>query len=438
LKIFLTGFFCQTALSKIRTIYFRFFGWGFGRLGVITKALARRTFHREMVCGTTNFREEIKMNENMENRQEFDDLANFLQDTLGVDVRQYVDNEELDEFEARLLMRNDILKALLTNFQKGEQDEDFRLPDDFDVVANVSMLKGEDDGCTRNFNIMLTPVQVARIKEARGNAIKSVFDDLKDFAEEATKLCTDYKKGKDDDPSFVDKLCSLMVGRGIEALDAGVAKVVIDTVIEHKSTIAGAIVGIKTMQPQLVLKAVADLLSVFTNFLNRNKSLVGLVLNETEHDITVKNWRLGTNGENTTGWDSSDLYMRHGQMRNFMNDETTSPPVQVAKLPGEKMVYAGLYEMSNRKSALLGVNTLMRLSVGSDKVDFYSCSPYSNPNGVVIKLNNGLTPKQAADVYDKSYTISSQADNERLKVMANANSSKGSKAYAICLIEPVE
>jgi len=239
------------------------------------------------------------VNENTAHEMDLVNLQTFLQDTLGVNVQALMANEETDDFERHLNVRNEILRALLTTFKQGNHPEDFRLADDFDIDSYFDGLK-ENPGKT-TCNIMFTGSQVEIIKKAEGNDIKAIFDNLQKFAENATTLCNAYKNKNVTEDTFVNDLARMMIGKGIEALDAGAVKEVVDSVVKGASAVKAAVVGIKTMNPIMVMKAVADILAVFWSLFDSSRTLAGLVINETRHDLVVKNWKLGLDGKNTDG-----------------------------------------------------------------------------------------------------------------------------------------
>ena len=375
------------------------------------------------------------------NEHNYDEQIAFLQAHLGIDVSQHLTNEAIDEDERITNIRVDIMRVLLNRLKRADHEGKFALPMDFDTEAYIaSNVKGNKFECT--CNLLFTTDMTQRLKSATGMQICTVIEDIHKFGKNAVKICAEGESNE-----CTEKLATEMVNYGIEAIAVCAGNVaigeLISTGVDVAKSVAATIVGIKTMNFQAVAEAVQVIVNIFSSFLGANKTLMGLILNETPYNIAVKNWQKGFDGGKVK---DCDLYMAHGKMVEYMHDtsEKTSG-VQLAAMPGYssddekcKMVYGGMYEMSNRTWATVGVCCVMKLDVKPDTtIDFYSTSPYKQKgNGVNMKINNGRGDDvhKVCDELAKDRAVMKTVNGRGLKMKAEVHDKSASRAYMIATI----
>lgn len=170
---------------------------------------------------------------------------------------------------------------------------------------------------------------------------------------------------------------------------------------------------------------------LFQKLMEKEKKCIGLIVNDTDFDIQVKNWKLGFNEEDSR----SDLYLPHGRMQDFMSDNTVSPAVQIRKRSGNN-VYCGLYLMTKRDSALVGVESTMRLTlIGSGQtISYLSCCPYTQDNRVNLRANRA---EPLSKLHDEMYSDKRKdavVTAGTITAQARVNSYGGSPSYCILSI----
>jgi hypothetical protein len=148
--------------------------------------------------------------------------------------------------------------------------------------------------------------------------------------------------------------------------------------------------------PEEVLIAIAITLAIVIPFLMifmSPKQMLGLVINDTNVNYVVPDWRTSMNG-----YKRGQLYMAHGQMRSFPEDKSPTlagnPTLQIGArffdAPGSKknMVSAGLY-YGSKNFGTNGTEGLIVFSAikgesGPVIAHEFNC-PYSHDNGADIK-----------------------------------------------------
>lgn len=137
--------------------------------------------------------------------------------------------------------------------------------------------------------------------------------------------------------------------------------------------------GIKTAVAVVIIVLAAILLYLF---LENPKKILGLVYNNTDDMLVVKNW-------NQRG---GDLYMEHGEMVNFMadheNGDLDSPMVQIRSRyyfgpnDPDNVIFGGLY-FADRNFGLRGSEGVMIFSSKTSdlRVAHQFAVPYVNDNG---------------------------------------------------------
>lgn len=357
-------------------------------------------------------------------------MINFFDEALNVDLRKYYANEKLNADDRINNISREIAHGILSKWPRGDHTKDFVLPNDFNVDDFIQA-EFKDNTVRPLTNLLFS-------KEVATNLKYATDDDIKKLLTNIYTLCQNMA----DDAGNREKIVSDMIKCGIYAFDS------------HSGTVASGALKIIKFLPDLVnasiisagvalvVLAVVVITTIFIELLLANKEGLGLVINDSDRNITVWEWKNGFDG----GEDQSDLFMKHGKMVEFMQDkdepfDDTAKKIQVMKR-NHLGVFGGLYYMSKRDAALIGVESTMRLTIGEegssnvDKIFFLSCCPYSQDNRVnlLIDTDNSKSPK---DVHDSLYDAHKQTvmvENDRIYAIARVNDYSGSPSYTILSI----
>jgi len=147
--------------------------------------------------------------------------------------------------------------------------------------------------------------------------------------------------------------------------------------------------GMKTAVATVIIILVAFLLYLL---LENPKKILGIVMSNTDQNFVVNNWRKGLDGE--SGY---DLYMAHGEMKSFMQDNQTgdldSPKVQLKSrfffAPGDpdNSVCVGVF-FADRNIGFRGSEGVMVFTSKETtdlRIALQFAVPYTKDNGTNIK-----------------------------------------------------
>lgn len=348
------------------------------------------------------------------NFQSVGQTIDFLNKKLNINLHEHLENKSLSEEERYLKVRFDILRALLTSWKRGDPAKEFVLPPDFNVDEYLKTAH-KSNAYDITANILLSNEEVEKLKKASG---KKLIQELGNINE----VCGLVIKHQHD----ISSIAGDMAEYGVDALCGAAGATVSASLIAGKVVTTAITVGFATAGVALIATAISGLVTAFIELSGADKATLGLVINETNHDITVNNWKSGFDGDK-----SGHLYMCHGKMVEFMEDEG----VQVKRMPEAGGAYGGFYLMTKRSGAWIGVECTMKLTVGDNKIDFLSCCPYSQDNRINLKLNSG---KNVWSIHDDLYDNGTDKTSVRgggIKATAKINDKSGSPSYAVLSIE---
>lgn len=187
-------------------------------------------------------------------------------------------------------------------------------------------------------------------------------------------------------------------------------------------------IGLKTAVATIVIVLVGFLLwLIFEN----PKQCLGMVLNDTDYDLVVKDWKAGADNTNP----NSALYMNHGSMKSFMQDYLDgdlTKKIQIKKRAffgpddPDNAVYAGIY-FGDKNAGFYGAEGLMVFTgtEGSLQIGHLFAVPYSNDNGTNMAFLTGKPDMKSTfqSLYDSrqvraersggGYAMTSTMDNAR-------------------------
>lgn len=227
------------------------------------------------------------------------------------------------------------------------------------------------------------------------------------------------------------------------AMIAGTAK----ALLAGQSLRVAVTLGVRAMGSISVVVGVAAFLvsELLLYLLQTNKKVfLGMVFNNTDLNLQVKDWPLGVEGDA-----SGDLYMESGRMVAFMetheNEQLESPLVQVparfiiAKDDPDNLVMGGIFA-AEKKFGFVGTDGIMALTDlhNADPRFFllFAC-PYSRDNGVNVAIDatGSRTPKEAFDGLFDERGLDRTASSGIYSFQARCNSESGGEAAGIAILQ---
>jgi hypothetical protein len=344
----------------------------------------------------------------------------------GVDLRAIFANDALSERKKARIARVRLTEALLDEASRPDSGAVDLDAADFDQdTALARMLDTEVDV---EPNLALARRDANHVMSLRGDGVREYLTVL-------VKRFENLQTAKTPGQFTIELVSSGLAGIGapmtaevLRELRAGQSLAV---AIQNAITT----IGLKT--------AIAAAVAVLTGLLRylaleNPKKILGLVVNDTDEHLVVKDWKEGVDGR-TAG----DLYLHSGHMAAFMQDNERgllSPRIQIGARvtygPEEPdtIVFAGLY-VANRNVGLRGTEGVMIFTSPAFRVAHLFAVPYFDDNGTYIGFvtEGEDIVKVYQDFYDKrQVSISRTERNYRLD--ANVNAARGGTVSCIAAI----
>ncbi len=201
---------------------------------------------------------------------------------------------------------------------------------------------------------------------------------------------------------------------------------------------AGGVTVIVSVVAALIVELLVYLL------VTNQKVFLGMVFNNTDINLVVKDWRNGVDGG-----DSGDLFMNTGSMKSFMetneNEMLDSSLIQlmarsfIAPNDPDNIVMGGIFH-GEKNIGLYGTDGAMVFSDAANNLPrfslLFSC-PYTRDNGVNVAIDT--TSKQSAKTYfDKLFDgrgLDKSVSQGNYTFQARCASSSGGDATGIAVLE---
>lgn len=232
-------------------------------------------------------------------------------------------------------------------------------------------------------------------------------------------------------------LAATLVGGGI--LSVGVPAVIaaVRSLIGGATIRAAAIAGIRAVSMATVVVAVGLVLIGLLAWLifENPKKLAGIVLNNTDHDFVVKGFR----------GDGGDLYMDHGSMVDFMQDNADGLGSDKVQIKGRAIIepgspdnvyYAGLY-FADKNVGFFGAEGTMifRSTKGTAAFAHQFACPYTEDNGTNIAVYTGSPGiKDLNKQMYKTRQIRMQLNDGPYAMQATVNAPRGGEVACLAVI----
>ncbi|WP_045876438.1 hypothetical protein [Pseudofrankia sp. DC12] len=362
----------------------------------------------------------------LSDRQFAEQIMDSIRERHGVDLQAIFSNDALSERKKARLARVRLLEALLDEAsQPGSGAVDLDAADFDEETALARMLDTEVDV---EPNLALARGDANYLMSLRGDGVREYLTML-------VKRFENMQTAKTPGQFTIELISSGLAGVGAPMTAEVLRELRAGQVLTAAIRNAITTIGLKT--------AIAAAVAVLTGLLRymsleNPKKILGLVLNDTDEHLVVKDWKEGVDGTK-----AGDLYMHSGHMAAFMQDNERgllSPRVQVGARvsygPDEPdtIVFAGIY-VANRNIGLRGTTGIMIFSSPSIRVAHLFAVPYFDDNGTYIGfVNEGEDiGKIYTDFYDQRQ-VSVARTERNYRLGANVNAARGGVVSCIASI----
>ena len=367
-------------------------------------------------------------------REAGQETVNRLNALWGVQLENIINNEALSVEQRRKLLTSRMLEAAYlqideTNFHLGIEDEQNKLENQ-DLIAKAVTGDAELEP-----NISFTEKNFKILRTYEGQQVKDFILTFTKRFESMANAKTPGQLAIEISVSSAFAIGTAMAKLAYKAWRAGAT-----LLAAIKSGVTG--IGLKTAIAVVIIILAALLLYLF---LENPKKILGLIVNDTDDDLVVKDWRSGVSGGK-----NSDLYLEHGEITNFPEDRATgdldSPLVQIRKRfffePDDKdnVVFAGFY-FGSRVVGLRGVEGIMLFTSATNPLMYAHmfAVPYTNDNGGNMQVISGARPNLPAlfrTLYNGRRTRVDFTD-QGVRMTATVNDPRGGVVAMIATISKV-
>jgi hypothetical protein len=302
----------------------------------------------------------------------------------GVRLDILINNVALDPDQRRRLLIAKMAECALIDIDEHHRQMDLEIDVPVDNQALIEQAVSAQ-AVELEPNLSFLDGKFREIRDYQGDRLKHFVVNLSQRLQVMAKAKTPGDLALEILSAGLFSVGTSMAGLTIGALRAGQA-------LATALRIGVTSLGIKTAVVVVVIVLAAFLLYML---LDNPKKILALVLNDTDDDLVVRDWRRGVDGK--TG---GDLFVQHGHMANFPEDRATgdlsSPLVQIRKRaffgPGDpdNVVFAGFY-FANKNFGFRGAEGVMLFQPGSSPVKYAHmfAVPYTNDNGTNMRPFSG-------------------------------------------------
>jgi hypothetical protein len=339
----------------------------------------------------------ISLYSHLTSKQFAEQILDSLERDLDVDLRPIFADNSKSEAQRRLAVSARLMEALIERAENSPDRAEWVSEQDEDHKFLRAFSSGEVD---IEPNLCYDVENVGTLKSFRG-------DEIKDFLYSLTKRFENMSKVTN--PAI---LAAQIVGGGMISVSIPMAAGTIQALRAGQTLVAAVKAGITNVGMKTAIAAVVIMLAALLIwlFLENPKKFLGMVINQTDSNLVVNDWRKGIDGD--TG---GDLFMRHGSMVSFPEDYESgrlTKKVQISKMdrigPKDDLCYAGIF-FANKNFGGYGVEGVAIYSAqdGSAKFAQLFACPYSEDNGTAVRVLNGATkdvPALFREMYPKRKT----------------------------------
>lgn len=316
-------------------------------------------------------------------------VCDNLHKQFGVDLRRIFSQDALSDRQKISLAAARLKDAIFLHAHENSYEG-------FDIAA------AEEETDTEP-NIAISENDAVYLSNLQGDEVKTYLYNL-------TKRFENMANAKS--PGI---LVAEMAGGAIIAVGVPMAVTVVKGLIAKQALKAAMLAGVKGIGMKTIIGAVVVVLASLLLYLllENPKKVLGMVINNTDNNLVVKNYRK----------DDGDLYIRHGEMVDFMEDNEDglqSPKIQIKQRLNfgegneDNVVFAGIY-FADKKFGLYGAEGLMVFTSTTTSLQFAHmyAVPYTNNNRTGMKFLNASPDKKS--LFEELY----KQDNLRVDFESN-------------------
>lgn len=320
-------------------------------------------------------------------KQFAEQVIDNLHASFGVDLKPIFTDTTLSTGRKARRARAVLLEAILNEADRSGLHQEFVVGTDADFDENAYLSQLLDEDAEIEPNVSMTQSDADFVMAQTGKDIHTYLFTLTKRLENMSNAKTAGQLALE---LSVGGLISVGVPMAVGAVKALRAGMTVLNAIRAGITS----IGMKTAIGAVVVILVGFLLYLF---LDNPKKILGMVINNTDEHLVVTDWQKGVDGAK-----AGHLYMSHGHMANFMQDNEEglqSPQIQIRARAffGEKdadnVIFGGIY-FADRNFGLRGAEGVMVFSSKTSSLCFahqFAC-PYFEDNGTNMRLINGAVP----------------------------------------------
>jgi hypothetical protein len=366
--------------------------------------------------------------DHLEPRQFAELILENLKTSFGVDLRPILETPQATRSE---LSRRATVALVEAIFTRAHQDGTWADWSDSEAnLSNTQLHAALDESVEDEPNYSIIPSDLPTILAYRGDAVKTYIYTL-------TKRFENMSNAKTPGQLAIELSAGGLISVGIPAAIGAVKA------LRTGATVLNAIrAGVTSIGMKTALLAVAVIIVGFLLylFLDNPKKVLGIVINDTDDNLVVNDWRKGADGAK-----GSDLYMAFGHMQNFMVDHDgglDSPEVQVrARInfgpnDPDNVVFAGPY-FADRNFGLRGAEGVMIFTskaTGRRIAHLFAC-PYFEDNGAFIQMAGEGSADSFYDEMYRNRKVSFEHEQDGYRLQTNVNDARGGVIGCIAAIK---
>lgn len=351
-------------------------------------------------------------------------IGNF-KTNLGVDLLPILQDESLSFAARRRRATVALVDALASRAAQSADAAEWQ-----DEGNSAAFLRADAETVDVEPNIVVSEANAKTLEGFQGTQI---YDYMYSLTKRMENMANTTSEGE---------LALQIVGGGMISIGVPMAVGTIRAYRAGQTLLAAVRTGIRSIGMKTAIVTITFVLVAFLLWLilENPKQMLGMVLNDTDNNLEVTNWRQGISGGS-----GSNLYMKHGTMEAFPADYENGNLNKVIQINArayfgpddpDNAVYAGIY-FANKNAGLLGAEGTMIFSSNNGSLQFAHefAVPYSNDNGVNIALYDGSVSIQTLNdtLYDTRQVrvVKSQGG---FSMTATANDARGGVVASISSI----
>lgn len=368
--------------------------------------------------------------------------------SLGIDLDVIISDIQLEPQQKFRLIYEKVLTASLTRWIRNDDKGELRLPPDFNIeefvtgkMATLPVVGSPEatDGQLQYIpNILLTPKRAERVKNAKESQVTDEVNSL--FEMTIAILQNERFDWKDVTRIFIEAgVAALTITAGMVVVEAAAIAAVINPSFAAGFAVAAGLFSLGVTE---LITILSKLYALFTSGILFNRSFLGVVINDTDKDLLIPNWKDKSNAKSR----NSGVYCRHGWLSGLMVDDYNGGQGAIVgkrtAVNKDICCYCGLYLLEKNTGAT-GSEGFFRFKIGKVEFDLNATCPMSSHNRVYTSFNytDENLYKANSDVANewkkksKEELLYGKATKDDVSVTYSLNDLTGSPAYGIVTVE---